>query len=70
MAFTLADVEKLERAIATGALTVRFADRQVTYQSLDAMRKARREMLDEIAAANGTRRRRTFRVTQTGTGNG
>jgi hypothetical protein len=68
MAWTTSDVQKLEKAIASGVTSVRYADRTVQYQDLDAMRRARREMLDEIAAAAGTCKRRTFRVTQTGTG--
>lgn len=68
MAWTLTDVEKLEAAIASGELSVRFGDTMVQYQSLDAMRAARREMLQEIRSASGTGRRKTFRVTQTGTG--
>lgn len=68
MAYTNSDVAMLEAAIASGAMRVTYADRTVTYQSLDAMRRARREMIDEISAAAGTSKRRTYRVTQTGTG--
>ena len=68
MAYTSTDVSTIESAIASGKTLVRYADRTVQYQDIDAMRRARREMLDEIAAAAGTARRRTFRVTQTGTG--
>lgn len=65
MAWTSADVEKLERAIASGKLTVRYQDRQVTYQSTDAMLRALKVMRAEVEP---TKRRRTFRMTQTGTG--
>lgn len=70
MAWSQTDVEKLEKAIASGVTSVRYKDRTVQYQSMDAMRAARREMLGEIAAATpGKKKRRfTFRVTQTGTG--
>lgn len=70
MAWTNSDVEKLEKAIASGAMSVRYKDRTVQYQSMDAMRAARREMLAEIAAATPgkKKRRHTFRVTQTSTG--
>ena len=44
--WTLADVEAIERAIASGALTVKYQDRVVTYRSqkellalLDLMRR-------------------------------
>lgn len=69
MAWQRADLEKLERAIASGQQTVRYKDRQVSYQSLDAMIRARREMKAEVDAAEGKRpRRRIFRITQTGKG--
>lgn len=68
MAWTTSDVEKLEAAIASGELLVRFGDRTVQYQNTDAMLRARREMLQEIRAVAGTSRRKTFRVTQSGTG--
>lgn len=68
MAFTLDDVAKIERAIKSGALRVTYADRTVQYNGISDLMRARQEMLDEIAQANGTKRRRTFRATQTGTG--
>lgn len=68
MAYTTTDVETLERAISSGTLSVRFADRLITYQSLDAMRAARKEMLNEIASAASTGRKRTLRVYQKGQG--
>jgi len=37
MAYTLEQVAALEAAIAEGALTVKYADKQVTYRSLDEM---------------------------------
>jgi len=69
MAYTSTDVERLERAIASGHLSVRYADRTVTYQGSEEMKQRRLEMIAEIAAAAaGTSRKRTFRVTQSGTG--
>jgi hypothetical protein len=69
MAWTTDDVAKVERAIAGGKTRVTFGDRTVQYADLDAMRRARREMLDEIAAASpATKRKRIIRLTQTGTG--
>jgi len=69
MAWTTDDVARLERAIASGKTRVSFGDRTVEYADLDAMRRARREMLDEIAAASPTTaRKRVIRLTQTGTG--
>lgn len=69
MAWTTNDVAKLERAIASGKTRVTFGDRTVQYADIDAMRRARREMLDELAAASdATKRKRVIRLTQTGTG--
>jgi hypothetical protein len=70
MAFTMDDVASLDAVIASGELTWRYKDRQVTYQSTDAMIKARQMMLDEINAAAGTQRRRMYRLSQSGTGYG
>ena len=39
MAWTQVDVDKLKAAIAQGATKVKFADREVTYRSLDEMRE-------------------------------
>lgn len=48
--WTQDDLDQINRAIATGAWKVRFADgREVTYRSLADMRSTR----DEIAAALG-----------------
>lgn len=37
MAYTQQQIDTLKAAIAEGALTVRYADKQVTYRSLDEM---------------------------------
>jgi hypothetical protein len=69
MAYTTQHLQELEAAIAGGRLSVRHSDgRSVTYQSLDAMRKLRQDMLNEINKAAGTRKRRTMRLYQRGTG--
>jgi hypothetical protein len=68
MAFTRDDLAKLDAAIASGKLSVRHGDRAHQYQNLDAMIRARKEMLAEIESAEGKRKRRTFRVYQSGTG--
>jgi len=68
MAFTRDDVAKLDAAIASGRLSVRHGDRQIQYQSVTAMLEARKQMLAEIELAEGKRKRRTFRVFQSGTG--
>ena len=70
MAYTTQDVEKIEKAIKEGLLSVTTSDgRTTTFQNLSEMRKARHEMLEEIeASSGGRRRRRTFRIYQKGTG--
>ena len=69
MAFQQSDLEKLERAIGSGKLSVWYADRRVQYQSLDDMIKLRDKMRAELDAAAGKkRRRRFFRVYQSGSG--
>lgn len=50
--FTQTDLANLDRAIATGAMKVRFADnREVTYRSISDMWAIRREI--EAALAGG-----------------
>ena len=69
MAYTEQDLAELQAARKSGLLTVRHADgRQVTFQSAKEMRKLEDEMRAEIDAAAGKRRRRTFRVFQSGRG--
>lgn len=51
MAWTQADIDRIDAAIAAGTLAVRFSDgRSVTYHSLEAMMSARGLMW---AAMNG-----------------
>lgn len=44
-AFTVSRLEALEVAIATGELTVKYSDKEVTYRSIDDMLKARAIMI-------------------------
>lgn len=55
MAWTAAQIAALEAAIATGALTVRYADRTVTYRSLDEMLRLLEDMKDEVLARTKVR---------------
>lgn len=48
MAWAQNDLTVLESAIAQGALTVKYADKEVTYRSLDDMLKLRELMKSEI----------------------
>ena len=55
MAWTQADIDALEAAMASGEMTVRSPDgRLVTYQSLDDMLKLRAAMREEVAATTRT----------------
>lgn len=51
MAFTSADLTVIERAIASGVLRVKFSDREVTYQSIADLFKARDLIKDSIAGS-------------------
>lgn len=49
-AWTQAELDALEHAIAQGALSVRFADRTVTYHSLTDLLKLREVMRRSLAS--------------------
>lgn len=51
MAYTLQQIEALERAAASGVLSVRVGDETVTYQSLKEMRRQLDLMKAELAPA-------------------
>lgn len=70
MAFTTDDLNAINEVIAGGELTVRYKDRTVTYQSTDALMRARQLILDDIAMAAGTSRKRITRISQSGSGYG
>lgn len=48
MSFTQAQLDALDKAIAEGVLTVRYADKQVTYRSLEEMMRLRRIITNEL----------------------
>ncbi len=62
MAWTATDLTRLEAAIARGEKTVQFADRSVTYRSLQEMLEARKVIAD---ALDTTRPSRVFYVAPT-----
>lgn len=58
MAWTQQQLEAIEAAIASGELTVRFADRTITYRSIDDLLRARaviKDALDKQAGAQTDR---------------
>ncbi len=56
MAFSQANLDALEAAIASGTLEVRMGDRLVRYQDTDKMIKARDLIKDQLAVATPTDR--------------
>lgn len=65
--FTPEALERLERAIGKGVLTVQFEDRRTTYRSLAEMLQVRDLMRSELNGSGGTaRRRRRYAATDKG----
>lgn len=63
MAFTIEQHTALAAAIAEGALSVRYADKSVTYRSLDEMMRILKMMATELglnACNDGGRRYASF----------
>lgn len=48
MAFTQENLDTLNEAIATGARSVRYGDKQVDYKTLDEMLRARQIMMQDL----------------------
>jgi len=71
MAWTQADLDKLDAAIKSGVLSVRYGDRTVQYQSTADLMAARRAIAAEVDATTAASRpkpRRFFRMFQSGRG--
>lgn len=62
MAFTTADLAAVESALASGELSVQYADRRVQYRSVDELMRAREAISKDLDAAAGKRRPRSFRL--------
>lgn len=59
MAYTQADLDALDRAIAGSQLEVQYGDRRVRYRSMEELLSARQHVAQQIASATrrtGTRR--------------
>lgn len=66
-AWTQTDLSELEKAIASGALTVRYSDKQVTYRSLAEMLQIRNAMRDALGLnSSGCSNGRTTMVVSKG----
>ena len=61
MTWSADDISRLKAAIASGQLSVRLGDRQVTYQSVGDMLKALDRMQNDNAVAQSDRRSATQR---------
>jgi hypothetical protein len=58
MAWSSADLEALEAAIASGTLRVKYRDKEVEYRSLDELLRARDLIRKDLAVTSG----RTTRI--------
>lgn len=54
MAWTIEEYNSLKAAIATGAKTVKYADKEVTYRSLEEMAAILRAMADELGLSDNS----------------
>ena len=68
MAFTSDQLTALETAIAQGALSVRFADRSITYNSYAEMIRLRDSMRSELGVSIPATNKNRFIVLPTGKG--
>ncbi len=66
MAYTQADLEKLDRAIAGSQLEVQYDGKRVRFRSIDELMRARAHVSAEIN--KGKRRLRQFRLRSAGKG--
>ena len=63
MAFTTADLDTINQAIATGEQEVEFADgRRVRYRSVAALKEAKAHIAEQLAQDGGNRRPRMTRL--------
>ncbi len=54
MAFTQAQLDALESAIAEGVTKVKYEDKEVTYRSLEEMQRIRNLMRDSLGASDNS----------------
>lgn len=55
MNYTEADLAEIDRAIASGELSIASKGTTVTYRSMAELMQARRHVADQLAASRGTR---------------
>ncbi|KAB0657126.1 phage head-tail joining protein [Burkholderia diffusa] len=56
MAYTMADLQRIQLAIAKGELEVQYADRKVRYRSIAELRDAQTEIIRALDGATGRSR--------------
>lgn len=61
--FTQAHLEAIEEAIANGYLKVRYDDKEVTYQDMNALIKARNMIADSLRQGPPREPLRLFKIT-------
>ena len=66
MAYTMADLQRIQSAIAKGELEVQDADRKVRYRSIAELRDAQTEIIRALDGATG--RSRLIRLRHAGKG--
>lgn len=62
MAWSQTDLDTLDAAIATGVRKVRYADREVEYQSIPDMLIARTELVNTLSKTNGPKQVRMVQI--------
>lgn len=64
MAYTQTDLQRIEKAIATGTLEVEYADKRIKYRSIEELITARNEIQRSLQGTGG----RAFRLRHGGKG--
>jgi hypothetical protein len=62
MAWTTDDLATIEAALATGAKSVKFSDREMEFPSVDDLRKVRSDIISSLAANGGTPQKRMVQM--------
>ena len=51
MAWTSDDLDRINKAIASGTLRVKFQDKEITYRSIEELQKIRRQIEEELGTS-------------------
>lgn len=63
MAYTQTDLDNIRKLIAAGAGRVSIAGKSVDYRSYEELKKIEADIMDELNAATGTKRIRSYAFT-------